>query len=217
MEKTGLTRRQIFVFVTIILFFIAGVTVVYLYSLQNRAKNDIKEVVAKKIDRKDFEVTEIVVEADGWQLARIASTAKQDEGNPAMVILHEENNQLVLKFGPGTSFEKTKLEAAGVPVAIQSVLFGPQQEALDPIANHLPYQTNFYSVTYSGKYSGPGGSSKSGEKAVRKTLITITMYLVPRLNITDTPERRAKYAAEVRQWIQSLGLNPNDYIITFNT
>jgi len=101
MEKTGLTRRQIFVFVTIILFFIAGVTVVYLYSLQNRAKNDIKEVVAKKIDRKDFEVTEIVVEADGWQLARIASTAKQDEGNPAMVILHEENNQLVLKFGPG--------------------------------------------------------------------------------------------------------------------
>ncbi len=210
-------RKAIIVTILVIIvgLCIVGVDVYYSFFTPEKIKtNQIKQQVSKKIGRTNFTIQSIIVQTQGWELAQIVSTASADKGNPAYVILQQENGQMVLKFGPGTNFSKVSLGSAGVPLAIENALFGTSDDNLDPIVSHLPYTTNFYSVTYAGKLSSPGGEN---EQLVQRTLLTVTIYIAPRFGITDTPQREAQYKAEIDQWIQSLGLDPSNYKMIFTT
>lgn len=181
------------------------------FSPENIEKGEIKEKVSQKIGRQNFTVDQILVESDGWTLGKIASTASDDKGNPALVILHQENNQLVLKFGPGTLFKRSDLENAAVPEAILDALYGGESKYIpDPILSYMPHDTNFYSVKYT-----PSGGEEGVDTS--KKLLTVTIYEVPRLGIYATPEKKAEYKAEIEQWIRSIGLDPNNYTLYFTT
>ena len=204
-------RRTIVLIIGILLLITAAVTLIVLPTLnpENIKKGEIKEKVSEKINRQDFNVDQVLVESNGWTLGKISSTNKDDEGNAAMVILHEENDILVLKFGPGTSFFKADLDTAGVPETIQDVLFGGQSKYIeDPIIQYLPRETNFYSVKYV-----PNPEEQSSDKK----RLRITIFEVPKLGIYATPEKKAQYKTETEEWIRSLGLEPNNYIFIFST
>lgn len=181
------------------------------FSPENIIKGEIKEKVSERINRQDFIVKEILVETDGWYLARIESTRKEDEGNPGLVILYKEGGQMVLKFGPGTSFVKSDLQNASVPEAIIDAIFGGQSQYItDPILSYLPHDTNFYSVKYTpAEDEGVNGNTKK--------LLTVIIYEVPRLGIYATPEKKAEYKAEIEDWMRSVGLDPNNYTLFFTT
>ena len=195
--------------VIIVALAITAIVLLPLFTPENIKKGEIKEEVSKKINRQDFDIEQILVDSDDWTLGRITSTNENDKGNPALVILHKENNRLILKFGPGTNFSKSELDKAGVPSTVQDAIFGGQSKYItDPIIEYMPYDTNFYSVRYA-----PNLDAKPGEEKA----LDITIYEVPRLGIYTTPQKKAEYKAEVEEWIRSKGLDPTTYKIFFST
>jgi hypothetical protein len=169
---------------------------------QNIKKSEVKAQVSQKLGgRQDFSVTDILVESNGWEVAKIESNNSEDPGNPGLVILHQENGQMILKFGPGTYFDKAALDAAGVPLNIENVVVSDKYVS-DPILNYLPHQTSFYSVSYIG---------------FKPTQLKVTVFEVPRLNIYSTQAKRDQYTIEIKDWIRSLGLDPSNYTLVFTT
>lgn len=209
----SLQQRKTILFIAgcIVIVVIAVISILLLLSLtpENIKKGEIKEKVSQKINRQDFTVEQIVAESNDWTLGRITSTNENDRGNPALVILHKEGGQLVLKFGPGTGFSRSEFDTAGIPAAIQDAVFGGQSKYItDPIIEYTPYETNFYSVNYRTNVDAKPGENK---------ILNITIYEVPRLGIYATPEKKAQYKAEVEEWIRSKGLEPSAYRISFST
>ena len=195
--------------IVIAILFAIGVQFALSQTPENIKKGEIKEKVSEEIKRQDFNVDRVVVESQDWTLGRIESTNENDAGNPAFVILHKENDQMVLKFGPGTMFVKADLDAAGVPQAVQEAIFGGQSKYIkDPIIQYLPRNTDFYSVRYTPSVD---------EEPDQKKRLSIVIYEVPRLGIYATPQKRAEYKAEVEEWIRSLGLDPSSYTIITTT
>lgn len=168
-------------------------------SLQLR---DIKSAISEKINRSDFTITDIVAQDKGWQLVKIAIGS---DNNNAFVILDSRSNNLAVVFGPGTSFNGSDLERAGVPSNIISL--APVDKLDDPILKHLPYKTDFYEVDYAGKEV----NSTAKNKGVQATLLSVYIYEVPRLGIYANQDSFNKYQPEIIQWIKSIGLNPNAY------
>lgn len=186
---------------------ILGITVVLFLTAPNTGvKGEIKQEVVKEIGRQDFNVEAILVESGDWQLAKLVSTASDDVGNPALVILKKENGKMSLKFGPGTRFPRAELDSAGVPMPILDKLFDSPY-VKDPIVNYLPYTTKFYSVEL----------SSTDENTQEKKFLLVTVYEVPRYGIYATDEKKAEYKIEITEWIRSLGLDPNNYTLIFTT
>ncbi len=82
-------------------------------------KASSKYVLSKKLNRTDFNVTNTLVDSQGWKLVRIVSTRSVDKGNAAYAIFYSEANQMVLKLGPGTYFSKQSLAKTGMPEDVQ--------------------------------------------------------------------------------------------------
>lgn len=95
-----------------------GIIFVALYSSYKQIdQNTAEEVIGKKLNSDNFNVTDRLVDRDGWKLMEIRTSDSND--NAAFAIFHYEDNQLVLKLGPGTSFSRYNLKEAGVPENIQ--------------------------------------------------------------------------------------------------
>lgn len=171
---------------------------------ENIKKREIKEKIAQKVGDSNFTVDEIMVESQDWYLAKITVDAKIKEySSSSLAILHKENGQMVLKFGPGTDFDDTELDKAGVPSAVYS---RDKPYVADPIIKYLPYRTDNYAVQdYPSK-------TQIGSVNNKKPL-DLLVYEFPRTSIYATPERRAQYTAEALQWIRNQGLNPDNYTL----
>jgi hypothetical protein len=188
-------------------FFIVQSVVVQLLP-ENIKKSQIKQLVSQKMNgRQDFDITQILVESGGWMLAAISSTREGDEGNNALVILRTVDNKLILRFGPGSSFNKADLGTAGVPQAILDSLYSSAHKA-DPILDYLPHATQYYEVNYAG-------TTEEKVNGNKKTVLTITIFTDRHSKLYDTAEKRAEYKDEANQWIQSIFLDSSNYIITF--
>lgn len=213
MIKIMIRYRKLLLFIAAIFFIVIGLFVTLaitnLLSPEATTKNEIAKKVSENIGRQDFKVEQVLVESDGWYLAKISSTREVDVGNKALVILQKRDNNLVLKFGPGTSFDKEELMRAGIPNVILDALFGDQEKYFkDPIESYLPHTTNFYSIK---------SSSASGVDYIPGTKVTLitTIYEVPHLGIYATPEKKVEYQTEINNWIKSLGLDPSNYTVFF--
>lgn len=195
------------------------------FTPENIKKNEIKDSISKKISRDDFSVDEIIVEEDGWYYAKISFKENGGEhDNSSFAILHEEDGELVLKFGPGTSFDRGQLDTAGVP----SVISKPQGSVpVDPIVKHLPYETDYFNVRIAAppaeKLDGhdhtPESQSDSELSTVgtldNKKELTVYVYEFPRRGYEVTPQKIAKHKNEITTWMQSKGLNHENYVLTF--
>jgi hypothetical protein len=111
----------------IIIFGFAGfvlITILLTVLASTSQEANIKRTIATEIERTDFDVDETVVEDGDWLLVRIASTNREDSGNPAYNILEKEENGTRLVLGPGTHFDIDSLADKGVPSSIIKYLLG---------------------------------------------------------------------------------------------
>lgn len=209
MNSKLFTKKTIILIVSFVIFIVTALCiwlyVVPLFSPEHIEKEKIKEVVSEKIGRQDITIDEVIIDEDGWQLAKVNSTRESDKGNSSLAIVQKTSTgEVSLKFGPGTSFEKEELVAANVPESIQNKLF-KNKNTTDPIISYLPRRTNFYSVELGGV----------GEFDPTKRFLRVTIYEVPRYNIYATKEKKDQYTVEINDWIRSLGLDPEKYTLAF--
>ncbi len=209
MEIFTTWNRKKIVRVGIIIFVIISIIITRFWAVEyfkpeNIEKREIKEEIVRKVGGVDFTVDEIMAESQDWYLAKITVHAKdKDNNSSSLAILHKENGAIVLKFGPGTDFNDTELDQAGVPSAVYS---REKKYQADPIIKYLPYRTDNYSVQdYPSK-------TVVGDINSKKPL-DLLIYEFPRTSVYATPERRAQYTAEALQWIRNQGLNPDNYTL----
>ena len=170
-------------------------------SMFSPTKLAVKQTVSDSIGRTNFNVEKILIKEDDWILARIVSTEQLDKGNPALVILRHEDGELVLKFGPGTSFSGFDLSEAGVPNTILSVLFGNSISA-DPIKNMLPYSDRYYTISV---------NTTSSSDIVGINIRINMLEPMSQNNIESAEIYKAEALEKIREW----GFNSEDYDIIF--
>lgn len=185
------------------------------FTPENQEKAELKEKIVQKIGIDNFEVKEVVARVDTWTYAKIA-IKDENSDNESFVIFKEEGGKQVLKFGPGTSFSREQMEKAGVPVAI----YNPEPAVtVDPIIKLLPYYTDNFRLTTSSSHGSGDGTTADETPTVgnpeSKKVLTVHMYEFPRSGIKVTQIRMDQARANITQWMQSSGLNPDNYDLSF--
>lgn len=202
MNKGSTSKKRLILIVGIVIALL-GIVIATLPHIKSTPEENAKKVISKAIGRDNFKVSDILIEENGWELVKITD---ESGDNAAFAILHKENNKLVIRFGPGTNFDRKTLSDSSVPESIINKVVGDYPS--DPILKHLPNITNFYKVTYGGK--NVDNIQKRGTDA---TVLYVYIFEVPRLGIYATEDSFDKYKTEINQWLTSLSLNPNDYVL----
>jgi hypothetical protein len=109
------------------------------------------------------------------------------------------------------TFKPTYIASQNLPGNQQKKLVGQQSDgkinANDPIVPHLPYQTTDFSLAEdTNPQNNPSG-----------TFPLIATLTLSQADMGDETTAVAQYKQEVVSYIQSLGLNPSNYTITYVT
>lgn len=205
---TTWNRKKVITTIIVVSLFVVTISIVFLTvdytNPENVKKREIKEVIKQEIGDISFTVDEIIAESQGWYLAKITvqSSGDKNYNQSSMAILKDEGGKKVIKLGPGTSFEDADLDKAGVPDAIYN---REKKFTVDPITKYLPYRTNDFSLQiYPSKIDVVGTTDN-------KKPLDLLIYEFTRTDIHATPERRAKAKSDAIIWMQSVGLNPDNY------
>lgn len=200
--RENYSKKQIMISVVVIVVLVVGFIGLLFIGGPLSKNARIKRAISQKIHQSDFKVNKVIIEDNGWELAEISNKSGE---NLALAILHNENGGLVVRFGPGTSFDRKAMLDASVPDSIISkVIGGP---SADPIMSYLPHSTKFYKVTY-------GGNSTVQGKDI--TTLYVYIYEVPRLGIYATEDSFDKYKLDINKWLTSIDRNPNDYLLVLS-